>query len=400
MAIRKPGQLTIQATDFRDGAYSFAVESVLAPEETPGIVVVSTSTGYFLKTLLADRPKREHVFNYSRQADGSWMVRADVTLLVAGELPVNGAVVIRESSAQTVTLTIDSTPTTSIERSLPSVLTVSQSTLTFAGASPDKPGFQVLTIAQQPADAPVTLTTDTPDYFQLASDRQPAFASSLTLTPSPAGTHVHVRYAPNRRGRHTGQLLIHSVSGDRTVLLEGRSAGLLPVPPTLIKRGAGLLALLVIGGLAYAGYDNRCQLFPALCQDATSNQSATSVPASGVLTPTGAANVTAQKKGTGQEMAPNAGVKPAELPARQSLTRRGTGRRRAVERPTPDVADDQQRVTLPRNADRSLSVRKAASKQTDGSAASEWPRRRVTQPSPTQESDLERELNKPIENQF
>lgn len=395
MAIQKPGQLLIYGTDFHYGVYSFAVESVLGSGEIPGVVVVSTSTGYWLKTSPTDRPKREHVFNYSQRADGSWVVSANITLLVAGELPVNGTVVIRESSAESVTLTIDAAPPTSIERSLPSVLTVSQSTLTFAGSSPGKPAFQVLTIAQQPADAPVTLTTDTPDYFQLASDRQPAFAPSLTLVPSPTGTHVHVRYAPNRRGLHTGQLTIHSVYGNRTVVLEGRNAGLLSVPP-IIKRGIGLLALAVAGGLAYAGYDNRWQLLPALCRDSASNQTSIDGPSA----PVNAGDVTVGEKMISQETVPNAGISPAESPARPALTRRKTGRRRSVERPVPGVANEHQSVTLSRNADRSLSVRGAASKQTDGSAVDERPRRRVTPPLPTQESDLERELNKPKENQF
>jgi len=42
-----------------------------------------------------------------------------------------------------------------------------------------------------------------------------------------------------------------------------------------VRRGIGLLALLIGSSLTYTGYMNRCQLFPGLCPDAIASQPST-----------------------------------------------------------------------------------------------------------------------------
>lgn len=398
MAIIKPVQATINANNFHDKAYSFVVESVLSPEEKPGLVVVSTSAGYVLTTSLTDQPKREHTFKYSRQDDGSWASRATVTLVAIEQSPVSGAVVIRDSSAEPVILTVD-VAAAAVERLQPPVLMISQSTLTFAETSPGKPSFQVITITRTYPVAPVTLTTDAPDYFQLASDNQPAFSPSLTLTPSSTGTYVHVRYLANRPGSHTGQLLIQGAYENRTVTLRGRTRGLLPVrlspakQPARLKRGAGLLALMIIGGLAYAGYSNRCHFFPGLCQEAAASQPVTHgsnpVPAS-------INNNDFSKEGIANRVkTPGRVSRPAKPATRQVLSNGPT--EPAVKQPVSNPANEQQNVATSRTVDRNVSVRRAPANRPVNPAPDERARRRTP---PTEESELERELNGPTKNQL
>ena len=161
-----------------------------------------------------------------------------------------------------------------IEKPQRATLAVNQPTLTFTPTVPGRPSFLILTVDPQHDDCPVTLTTDATDLFQLATDSSPRFSSTVTFKPSPTGSYVHVRYMADSRGTHTAQLLLTSASESRTVTLNGRSKGLLTAIPEThgkLKRGV-LVATLLIGGLAVAGYNNRCQLFPDLCQNVDSNQ--------------------------------------------------------------------------------------------------------------------------------
>lgn len=164
------------------------------------------------------------------------------------------------------------------------VLTVSHSELTFAKTAPGHPKYLVLTISQQNTNTPVTLTTDAPDHFQLASDSHPNFAPSLTLVPSAKGTYVHVRYVAKSLGTHQGQLFIEAPYDKGTLPLKGSSSGILPAIGSSDNRrakvssaggitGTLLAGLLVgVGGLTLGGYYFRCTLFPSLCSENVTNQ--------------------------------------------------------------------------------------------------------------------------------
>lgn len=145
--------------------------------------------------------------------------------------------------------------------------------MTFGATTPGQARFLVLRLTQTHAASAITLMTDAPEQFQLASDSRPAFGSSLTLTPPAGGAYVHVRYAPTKTGLHTGHLFIESPFASLTVDLAGRSSGLLalrrvgtadplltssPVQPSFASARLWLsgLALLAVGGLAYLGYSN------------------------------------------------------------------------------------------------------------------------------------------------
>lgn len=400
MSIQKPVSATIRADDFRDGAYTFTIQSVLSPEKTPGMVVVTAPVGYLLTTPLATgRAKREYLFRHNQQPDGSWAVAVALTLVISSDTPANGVVVIRDSSGDTVVLTIDMT-NASLAPVLPAALTVSQSALSFTGATPEKPVFQVLTLAQRYSDQPVTLTTDAPGHFQLASDSQPGFASSLTFIPLPTGSHVHVRYVASRQGTHTGQLTIRNAHETRTVELTGRCRGLLPVvmstPRPSTGLWAGLLALLVAGGLTY-GYSNRCQLFPALCFDAAANGTIneTTPTTPGVSVP-----ALTERPTTTEAIAagpvPAASTKPGR-PTRQKSAR--TPADRLAGQPANGENSETPAVAPVRSIARSLDRRPPANQDAD-KATGEQSRRRVTPASSAEESDLERELNQTTRNQL
>ena len=277
MPICQPIQTTISANDFRNRAYTFSIESALEAVSAPGRLIVSASIGYLLTTSLTNLFRREQTFEHKQQADGSWLAIGSVTVLCSNEIPTDGKIVIQNSQADSVVLTIAAT-SANVERSLLSALTVSQPTLTFAATAPGKPSFLVFTIPPQQADAPVTITTDAPEIFQLASDSRPHFGPALTVTPSPVGTYVHIRYVSNKSGMHSGQLLLHTGPETKSVALTARTTGRLPdvlmraKQSTLKRLWVGLGAMLILGSLAFSGYSNRCQLFPALCQDRAANQ--------------------------------------------------------------------------------------------------------------------------------
>ena len=275
MPILQPIQTTIYLNAFQDKTYCFAVESVLTVPGQAGILTISASAGYLLTTTRNKEPRREQIIEHVQQSDGSWLAKGNVTLVATGNSLSNGTVIIQNALAETIVLTVDNM-STSLMKPVQTALAVNQSTLTFAQTSPGKPSFLIVTIARQLTDAPVRLTTNAPEYFQLASDSRPVFLPDLTLTPSSKGTSVHVRYSANKTGFHTGQLTISSEYENQTVALEGRSTGLLSTirPPavrrsdwrqSIKKKPVRLLALVVACGLVGAVYINRCQLFPSLC---------------------------------------------------------------------------------------------------------------------------------------
>lgn len=281
-----------------------------------------------------------------------------------------------------------------------SPLVVSHSSLAFADTSPGRPSFLILTLSQQYAQSPVTITTDAPNYFQFASDSRPTFAPELTLTPSPAGTYVHVRYAADRTGRHRGNLFIQGPHESRTIALSGRSRGLLPAgqQTRLPSRPAGsaftnrvwagswwagLLAVAVASGLALAGYNYRCQLFPGLCSNGAANQTLTTD------SPVSPRQLPVDK--TAEIGEQTVSLRATEKPLAASPGRNVTGTKQSDSRsPSGNQRSPASPVGLVGDAvDRKVSPKRGKQKQADV---------RLRRPSPvdhaTEESDLERELNR------
>lgn len=424
MPICQPVQTSIHTGDFRDKAYCFAVESVLTPQQRIGLLTVSASPGYLLTTSLDKEPKREQSIDHSQQTDGSWIAAGKVTVAPIGDSLVNGTIIIRNSGGETVVLTIDVT-SVAVAQSQQPTLIVSQPALAFAPTPPGKPGFLILTIAQQHTDAPVTFTTDSPEHFQLASDNRPAFLPTLTLTPSSTGTHVHVRFFAKKNGLHTGQLTIRNRYEEKTVTLEGRSTGLLPtlhkpwpaIRPATVRRSTlkrltlrrptlrspnrlsvsnrwpGLVALVLMGGLAYAGYTNRHRLLPAVYAAGETRQPVTQADGS-LSAPLDADHVSGKetlyasttKRATVQQaMTPLKGLSvrstrtlSAAAPAKQGI---------------PDRVASERRVQTDR---RSATNPEETSKQNVDDQPERQTRRQVTPASPTEESELEQELNKKL----
>ena len=146
--------------------------------------------------------------------------------------------------------------------------------MTFAATPPGEAHFLIFRLSQAYATTALTLMTDVPDQFQIASDSRPAFGASLTLTPPADGAYVHVRYAPAKPGLHTGHLFIESPFASLTIDLSGRSSGLLALrrvgtadpllavprrqsPVVATRFWLGGLAVLAVSALAYLGYSYR-----------------------------------------------------------------------------------------------------------------------------------------------
>ncbi len=401
MPIRQPRQTTIYTSDFRDKPYCFVVESVLLSEDRVGLLTVSTSAGYLITTSLSKDPRREHTFPHHQQADNSWVAEGYVMLIITSDSPTDGLITIRNSQSETVVLAIEATSTPRLHVQQPQpVLALSEPLPAFTRTIPGKPSYLVLTITQQYTNAPVTLTTDAPDYFQLASDSRPAFLPDLTLTPSATGTHVHIRYVAQKGGVHTGHLLIETAYQTRTIALKGSSSRLLPAiqkpmlpvsqarlpqPATSLpdraaspKRWIGGVALFLTAGLAYAGYTNRCQLFPALCASTPVSQASppnrTSTSVSGPPEEVAINKIALKPVKTERPLTSALRTLPANLPA-QLPKERPAETQRAGRKVTP-------------------------SGQLINQELNSQPAKQKIAPKPpvsvTEESDLERALNRPL----
>lgn len=281
-------------------------------------------------------------------------------------------------------------------------LTVSQSMLTFTQKSADKPVFLLLTVAQQQANTPVTITTDLPDCIQLASDSRPTFANALTIIPSAIGTYVHVRYLAHKRGSRIGQLFIEAPYTTITVALKGRTAGLLPAirtarssdsqllvrnpdrPGVESRWAMGLSVAALISGLAYAGLTYRCQLFPDLCRNMPAEQSVIQrdVPASIKPTPIDMSGKAVRYK---RKMRLRKSEKAGSVV--------GASSRPVPHEPTTTSQSEAGSSTGQRNNTRSRVSQKLVAKPENDEQDRAQSRRRSVPFAPTAESDLERELN-------
>ncbi|MCX6219261.1 hypothetical protein [Spirosoma sp.] len=255
------------------------------------------------------------------------------------------------------------------------ILRINKSTLTFTQTAVDKPCFLLLTVAQLHAASPVTIETDAPDHFLLATDDQPTYKPRLTFVPSPEGTYVHVRYISPKWASKQAVLTVQAPYDTQTVTLEGRTAGLLAVVQKVVpvrtlpqlasgtrqsvqpfrKSWIALAVLAVASGLGYTGVKYKCQLFPSLCQSAPISKSAVEqTPA--LLADSATADLT------------------VDAPSLEK-------------RPSVEEMTTQQSV---KEAAESNSLKKSVTQ----SNANKAPKRRKVEPAePDQESELERELN-------
>ncbi|AKD54387.1 hypothetical protein [Spirosoma radiotolerans] len=398
MPIKQSVQARIRAEDFHDKAFSFTVESVV--EDLPAShrdLVVTVSDGYYMTTSLTSQPRREQAFEHIQQLNRQWVASGTVTLAYVGNYPKNGVLTIQNSAAETVVLPIE--VTTALTRN--PQLTISESELSFTQTAGDKPAYLLLTITQPLVDTPVTLTTDAPGYFQLASDSRPYFGSALTVVSPAPKFHVHIRYAASKPGLHKGQLTIQTPYDSQTVALQGRRTGWLSrksgltaslSQPTLessnpARRTGNWVALAIlvgISGLGYAGYTHKCQLFPSLCQDTTPKTTLVKNPLPYESTASGSL--------------PDSGTKAVYHPerAQKNLTQVIDSLSRLqhsfpVDKPGTEqatVSSEEPTVSTRTNVRRREAGKKAAGQTVER-----------TQPKPTsanEESELEKALNKPL----
>ena len=269
MPFRQPTPTAIRSYHFRGNAYEFPVESVLEPEQGGGKLLIEASTGYVLTTLTDTEPQSEQALDYVLQPDGSWVASTMVTLLASDSSLVSGPITLRDPVGETVILRVE----------IETFLTISDSSITFNKIKLGEEDFIILKINQQGANTPVGLSTDDPDQFSLAlSKKELHFTPDLTITPAFGGTYVQIRYAPNRSGQHIASLFVKTDYDNQTVSLQGnagkswwpglwtRGNAQITQPASIRSKKLGILAILVVGGLLYAGYAYRCQLAPSLCQ--------------------------------------------------------------------------------------------------------------------------------------
>jgi hypothetical protein len=403
MPILQPVQTIIRADDFQDKAFSFMVESVLDSYMSTDDLVISVSDGYWLTTSLTTEPKTEQAFKYTKQPNGQWVASGTARVMFVSDWPPDGTITIQNSLAERVIMTVD----THYALTKQPELTISHDRLTFRQMESDKASFLLFTIAQQQADTPVILTTDAPEYFQLASDSRPIFGPTLTLVPSLTGTYVHVRYFSEKHGPHTGQLTIEAPYVSKIVALEGRRAGLLPairnilVPGSQAKknlparsssknRWATILAVGFLGGLSYGGYRYHCQLFPTLCQERTTDRLLTQHRLS---LPTPSLPSDSLGKSQLNRLVTNAHeMSDKVVPSISSLS--GLADTNQIDKSLTEsplgVLDEQNKDARNRTSS------KITTKQNTDNQVVPTPRRRSESKSVEEESELEKELNRPF----
>ena len=285
-------------------------------------------------------------------------------------------------------------------------LLISESAVTFPTTSPGMPKFAVLTITQQQSNEPIILSSDSPEYFQLASDKYPKYSSSVTLQPLPMGTYVHVRYVADKSGTHYGQLSIQSTYDQKTVALEGRSTRFLPVlasqpaygrpayglperPDLASIRKKMLLALgsVAVLGLIWLGYANRTALFSEDVPDEVSSPS--------IAQPLALPTAVTDKPISTKLPAPTAAATRRQAsresnPAEDEQTN---------ERPTPNRLGSSLTTAASPQAEQTVDNQPERTAKPASEAVNKRPNQRINPKVIEEESELEKELNQPLTSQ-
>lgn len=400
MPIQQSVQALIRADDFHDKAFSFTVESVMdeLPESHKDLVV-TVSEGYYMTTSLTSQPRREQTFEHTQQPNRQWVASGTIILAYAEDYPKNGVLTIQNPAEETVVLPIEATKAVVKNAGL----TISHSELSFTQTASDKPAYLLLTITQQLVDTPITLTTDAPAYFQLATDSRPYYSPTLTVVSPARKFHVHVRYAASKRGLHKGQLTIQTPSDCQTIPLQGRRTGWLSIksgynrsttqpklesPEPASRSGSWIIAAMLAGmsGLGYIGYTHKCQLFPSLCQDVSPKATLVNQPS-----PT-------PDQPTVPESLPKRETKAVANPEKgqESLTQVIDSLSRLRQSFTADKSDAKRQTIL--SGEEAATARPNVSRRETAKKTVEQPKER-TPPKPTsvnEESELEKALNKPL----
>ncbi len=446
MPFRQPESTIIEANSVRSGGFSFRVEASLVPGQDGSKLAVDASEGYLLTSSDGKAPRQHLTLDYVVQPDGSRVAHDTLMLLRGSELATNGSVTLRDPTGETLVMRVVAGEAVFRPQPEP-VLRVDQPALHLGKVNVGEEAYAILNIGQQFAQTPVSVVVDDPAQFSIATGvKQLLFGPSLLFTPAPTGTYIHVRYQPDRPGRHSAHLYIETPYQTKQVRLTGRTTGLvapvlsrqptqprepaqrlLPPAPTETTRRRGRLGLpalllLGLGGLAFAGYAYRCELAPSLCRQSVTTpaplpvdvESATEQSTPETETTESAAPSVNQR--SAEPVPSNAQrpvrERPTDEPADAPVTRRtqpnetepnrtgsrqtgsgGRANRTAESEPTVLARSrPQPEPEAPRVDNRRRSVAPTAELPT---AVERSDKRRVNPPVPTsEESDLEQELNK------
>ncbi|MEZ0542947.1 hypothetical protein [Fibrella arboris] len=311
----------------------------------------------------------------------------------------------------------------STEAGLPSSgsrLQVSSSALTFDHTELGDESYLTLKITPPQPNTLIVVSVDESSMFQVAAGvERLAYKQAMTFKPEPTGSYIHLRYTPERAGRHQAILTVESPATAETISIPmaGRTLGialpavnLLPAGEQLVGRSTRSLATSVlIGSLAIgiscAGYIYRCDLWPGLC--AASSPSSASEPAKDALTNEPVTNAATLSPPT--EVKSNKPVtrpvatpvkrpvvasKPDE-PVKQTTAKATRTNREAIGRETANVpARPAKSQETPATTLRKETVitKPAAPQRTQPPTVA--PPKPAAKPNPAEESELERVLNR------
>jgi hypothetical protein len=264
------------------------------------------------------------------------------------------------------------------EQGLATTISVNRTSVDFDKTDIGDECFRLIKISQSGEGVPVTLSSNSPDLFQIAIGvKKLIFEDELTFSPAEGGTFVHIRFTPDRMGNHTGSLILKTANDQQIITLSGKGGNFIATPASeqisgLSSRWKWAAMLVLVGGVGYAGYMYRCQLVPSLCDQPNEVQSVEAKPAVGPPA----------KETTNQELEAEPVGSSKEVQEEKILKSTTTA---TVARPDKQVRASQDQPQSEREQDR----------KTTPAATRKQERRQTPTTSPTsEESELERELNK------
>ncbi|RYF66470.1 MAG: hypothetical protein EOO39_22945 [Cytophagaceae bacterium] len=310
-------------------------------------------------------------------------------------------------------------------------LQVSSSALRFDPTNPGEESFLTLRITPPQPNTLVVVSVDEASLFQIATGiERLAFKQTLTFKPEAAGSYIHLRYTPERSGRHQSTITVEAPATAETIQipLTGRTSGIrlpsLSTGSTAQRPVSALTKSLLVGGLllgiGYAGYTYRCQIWPDSCGPSFSTSSPTTVDEPVTQQPD-VVSTTAETPALKPEAAiaparnrstpktterTQVGERPVDVSVRraapkadapgQQVTRSNDVPARAADRPAVNVPEPKPtpQAVSENTVRRATTTAKPATAQRTQPVATLPAPKPVTKPNPTEESELERVLNR------
>lgn len=146
-------------------------------------------------------------------------------------------------------------------------LELSTTVIDFHPVKVSKPEFALLTVQPDATVKSISIHSDRPELFQIASDQYPDYRANSRIEASNKITYIHIRYLSSQSfpKPQSALLFIQAESEIREVALIAHPTSRW----TTLSRSYIGGSLLLISGLlfgVYTAYQHQCEWFPSFCQ--------------------------------------------------------------------------------------------------------------------------------------